>query len=65
MALGRALRKDRDAEVRLGAARALVKFGPDGGAALSDLRAALQDESEEVAKAAVASRVFIRMLFLR
>jgi HEAT repeat protein len=53
VALGRALRQDRDPKVRLWAARALVKFGPDGQAALADLRAALKDESEQVAEAAV------------
>ena len=52
-ALGRVLRRDRDAEVRTWAARALLKFGPDCPAVLSDLRAALNDESEEVAAAAV------------
>ena len=53
VALGRALRQDRDAEVRTWAARALLKFGPDGRAVLADLRAALKDEVEKVAQAAV------------
>jgi HEAT repeat protein len=53
-ALGKRLREDRDEDVRLWAARALLKFGPDARPALPELRAALKDRSANVSSWAVA-----------
>jgi HEAT repeat protein len=54
MALGKRLREDPDEDVRLWAAMALLKFGPDARPALPDLRAALKDQSANVSSWAVA-----------
>jgi HEAT repeat protein len=53
-ALGQALRQDEDGEVRRRAAGALLSFGPDARPAVPELRAALQDRSEDVAGSAAS-----------
>jgi HEAT repeat protein len=48
LVLGRALRKDADADVRFWSVPALMKFGPEAKVALPDLAAALKDGDERL-----------------
>jgi HEAT repeat protein len=57
--LGRVLRQDRDRSVRLWAALALRRFGPQAQAAIPDLSVALTHEASEIAE--IAADVLARI----